>query len=75
MAEILEAVKQVGFPVIVATYLLLRLERTVKELHGTLGGLRNTLAVLAAPWNGVERRRTDFRDPRLRSASPAPSDR
>ena len=63
MTEIIEAVKSLGFPIIVAGYLLLRMERTVKELNSTLGGLRTTLAVLVAPWNGTERRRAGGRQP------------
>lgn len=55
--QIVQALQQVGFPILVATYLLLRLERTLKELAATLGGLRNTLAIMNQPWNGMERRR------------------
>lgn len=54
---VIDAIKSVGFPVIVAGYLLLRMERTMRGLEATLSGLRNTLAVLNQPWSGIERRR------------------
>jgi len=61
--DIVRIVKEIGFPIFVAVYLLLRLERTLSGLRETLGGLRNTLAVIAQPWNGVERRRSGGREP------------
>jgi hypothetical protein len=61
--DVVGVVKDIGFPIFVAAYLLLRLERTLSALRDTLGGLRNTLAVMVAPWNGIERRREGGRGP------------
>jgi hypothetical protein len=61
--DVVALVRDIGFPIFVAAYLLLRLERTLTALKDTLGGLRNTLAVMSQPWNGLERRRSGGRDP------------
>jgi len=55
--DVVAIVRDIGFPIFVAAYLLLRLERTLVNLRDTLGGLRNTLVLIATPWNGMERRR------------------
>lgn len=70
--DVVGIVKEIGFPIFVATYLLFRLERTISGLRETLGGLRNTLAVIAQPWNGTERRRPGGRTPWQHRAGDSP---
>lgn len=68
--DVVAIVKEIGFPIFVAVYLLFRLERTLSGLRETLAGLRTTLAVLLAPWNGTERRREGGREPWQRLQPP-----
>lgn len=61
--DVIGFLKEIGFPIFVAVYLLIRVERTLAGLRDTLSGLRTTLTVLNAPWNGMERRREGGREP------------
>jgi len=50
-------VRDLGFPVVVAGYVLWRVDRSIRGLTDTITDLRLLIAVSFQPWDGCERRR------------------
>jgi hypothetical protein len=54
-------VRDLGFPVAVAGFVLWRVDRSIRDLTATITSLRLLIAYQLQPWDGCERRRR--RDP------------
>jgi len=54
MNELLNLIGNVGFPIAVAAYLLIRIETRLSELSGAINELREAVITLpsAGPWTG-----------------------
>lgn len=54
---IVQLVRDLGFPVVVAGYVLFRVDRSLRALTGALVELRLVVAEKLGGWDGCERRR------------------
>jgi hypothetical protein len=50
MEDLLNVVGNVGFPIAVAAYLLIRIEGKLNELSSAISGLREAIITMPQPW-------------------------
>lgn len=68
LAEITAIVRELGFPVAVAGFVLWRMDRSIGHLTTTIHALHVLIVERMLPWDGCERRR------RRGGATPDPED-
>ena len=60
--QLVAAIRDLGFPVVVAGFVLWRVDRSLRALTGTITDLRLMLAEKLGAWDGCERRANRDRD-------------
>ena len=68
--DVVALVRDLGFPVFVAVYMLVRVDRTIRALSEAIVDLRLVLVTINKPWDGDERRRPPGRIPWMRESGP-----